>query len=62
MVWIVVALIVLAAFAIFVATRPADFRVSRSRLLGAPPSVVHAHIDDFHKWPAGRRGRSWMRR
>src|SRR4051812_33385490 len=52
MLWtIAIALVVvLGAFAIFVATRPADFRVVRSRTLAAPPDVVHAYVDDFHKW------------
>lgn len=49
---IVVALVVIvAAFAAFVATRPADYRVVRSRTVAAPPDVVHSYVSDFHKWP-----------
>ena len=51
LVTIVVLLVVLGAFAAFVATRPADFRVVRSRTLAAPPAVVHGYVNDFHKWP-----------
>ena len=42
----------LAALAAYIATRPAHFSISRSRTLAAPPDVVHAHVNDFHKWPA----------
>ena len=46
-----VLVVILAALAGFVATRPADFRVVRSRTVAAPPEVVHAYVNDFHKWP-----------
>ena len=49
---------ILVALAVFlvvlgavVATRPAEFQVERSRTVAAPPSVVHAYINDFRKWP-----------
>lgn len=48
---IVVALLVVA-FVIVVLTRPSDFSVSRSTTIGAPPEVVFAQINDFHKWEA----------
>lgn len=44
------ALIVL--FLIVVALRPSDFRVSRSAIIDAPPSVVFPHINDLHQWEA----------
>jgi uncharacterized protein YndB with AHSA1/START domain len=47
----VVLIVVLGAFAIFVATRPGDFRITRSRTVSAPPAVVHGYVNDFHKWP-----------
>ena len=47
---IVLVLIVLA-LAGYVATRPADFRIVRSRTVAASPDVVHAYVSDFHKWP-----------
>ena len=49
---IAIALVVLVvAFAAFVATRPADFRISRSRTVVATPDVVYAYVNDFHNWP-----------
>jgi hypothetical protein len=47
----IVLVLILAGFAVFVATRPADFRIVRSRTVAAPPDVVHAYVNDFHKWP-----------
>jgi carbon monoxide dehydrogenase subunit G len=47
----VVLIVVLGVFAAFVATRPGDFRISRSRTVAAPPAAVHAYVNDFHKWP-----------
>ena len=42
---------IVAALAGFIATRPAEFRITRSRTIAALPDVVHAHVNDFHKWP-----------
>ena len=42
--------LVLVVLAGYVATRPADFRIVRSRTVAAPPDVVHAYVNDFHKW------------
>jgi len=46
-------------FALFVAvvlgvaaTRPATFRVERTETIAAPPSMVFAQLDDFHRWSA----------
>jgi uncharacterized protein YndB with AHSA1/START domain len=44
--------IVIAAFLIFVATRPDSYTVVRSINIKAPTEVVYALIDDFHKWDA----------
>jgi uncharacterized protein YndB with AHSA1/START domain len=46
-----VLLLALAGFAAFVATRPADFRITRSRTVAAPPAAVHAYVNDFQSWP-----------
>jgi len=43
--------VVVVAGAAYVATRPSQFRVSRSRLVAAPPDVVYAYVNDFHRWP-----------
>lgn len=34
----------------FVATRPSDFTISRSRAVAAPPDVLHSYVNDFRKW------------
>ncbi len=46
---IALALIVIV-FAIVVATRPADFRITRTTSIAAPPAAVFAQVNDFHKW------------
>jgi hypothetical protein len=48
---VVVLVVALAVLAGVIALRPAAFRLSRSRVLAAPPEVVHAFVNDFHKWP-----------
>jgi hypothetical protein len=45
-------LLLIAALAAFIATRPGDFRVSRSATMAAPPADVFAQVNDFHKWDA----------
>ena len=46
----IVLALILAGVAVFVATRPADFRIVRTRTVAAPPDAVHAYVNDFHKW------------
>jgi uncharacterized protein YndB with AHSA1/START domain len=41
----------LAVLVVVVATRPADFRIARSRTINAPPPVVFGLVNDFHRWP-----------
>src|SRR5215470_2505466 len=48
----IVLLVLVGGLAAFVATRPAEFRITRSRTLAAPPEAVHAYVNDFHKWSA----------
>jgi hypothetical protein len=45
-----VLVLILAGLAGFIATRPSEFLIARSRTLAAPPEVVHAYVNDFHKW------------
>ena len=47
----IVVAVILVALVAYVATRPADFRIVRSRTVAASPEVVHAYVNDFHKWP-----------
>jgi len=45
------AVIVVGLVAI-VATRPAEFRVTRRTTIAAPAQAVFAQVNDFHKWEA----------
>jgi len=42
--------LILGVLAIVIATRPSDFRVSRSATYAAPVSVVFAQVNDLHQW------------
>lgn len=44
--------VLLTAFLAYVATRPADFRITRSATLTAPPEVIFAEVNDFRRWEA----------
>jgi len=46
-----VALLVLL-LVVIVALQPATFRIARSTTVAAPPPVVFAEVDDFHRWQA----------
>lgn len=48
---IVLALIVVVLI-IAIAIRPADFRITRTATIAAPPAAVFAQVHDFHKWEA----------
>lgn len=39
-----------AGLVLFIATRPAAFRVARSATMAAPPDVVFGLLADFHQW------------
>jgi Polyketide cyclase / dehydrase and lipid transport len=45
-------LLVLAAGAGFIATRPSEFLIVRSRTVAAPPQIVFEHVNDFRQWGA----------
>lgn len=40
----------LGLFALYVASRPAAFRIQRSAAINAPPEAIVGFIDDFHRW------------
>jgi polyketide cyclase/dehydrase/lipid transport protein len=42
--------VIVVVFLIVVALQPAEFRVVRSANMSAPPAVVFAQVNDFHKW------------
>ena len=41
-----------AVLCVIVAMQPATFEVSRKATIAAPPEVVFAQVNDFHKWEA----------
>jgi carbon monoxide dehydrogenase subunit G len=43
---------VVTAFMVIVSMQPADFSVSRSTSIDAPPEAVFAQVNDLHKWQA----------
>ena len=43
---------VIVIFLIVVALQPADFKISRTAVIPAPPAAVFDQINDFHKWDA----------
>jgi hypothetical protein len=44
--------IVVAILVIVIASRPNEFRVSRSATMLAAPASIFAQVNDFHKWEA----------
>ena len=44
--------VLIAGFLVFVATRPAEFRITRSATMAAPRDVVFAQVNDFRAWRA----------
>jgi len=42
----------IAAFVVIVATRPSNFKITRSAVMAASPEAVFAQVNDFHKWDA----------
>lgn len=42
--------VIVAVFLVFVATRPSDFRITRSAGISAPPSAVFARVNDLHRF------------
>ena len=49
---LIAAAVVVVLLIIIVATRPSDFRVTRTGRISAPPEVVFANVNDLHKWEA----------
>ena len=44
--------VIIVVLTIVVALRPSEFHVTRSATMSAPPAVVFAPVNDFHKWEA----------
>jgi hypothetical protein len=43
---------IIVVLLVVVAMQPAEFRVSRSASMAAPPADVFAQVNDFHRWQA----------
>ncbi|BCU78435.1 SRPBCC family protein [Luteolibacter sp. LG18] len=37
-------------FLVVAALQPADFKITRSATVAAPPAAVFEHVNDYHKW------------
>ena len=44
--------VLIVLFVVVVALRPADFCVTRSASMAAPPAVAFVQVNDFHMWEA----------
>ena len=44
--------VVVVVLVVIVALQPSHYRVERSATMNAPPSMVFAQVNDFHKWNA----------
>ena len=50
---ILIGLVVLVGLlVVVVAVQPAEFRITRSATVSAPPSALFAQVNDFHRWEA----------
>jgi len=45
-----VIIVLLVLLLIVITTRPADFRISRTATMSAPPEAPFAEVNDFHRW------------
>ena len=44
--------ILILGFVIFIATRPAEFAITRKAQIAAPAEVIFPLVNDFHNWKA----------
>ena len=49
---LIAAAVIVALFVVFVATRPAEFRVTRTGRMNAPVDVVFENVNSLRKWEA----------
>jgi uncharacterized protein YndB with AHSA1/START domain len=49
---LIVIIVLVAVLIVIIALRPADFRITRSTSITAPPEVVFDQVNDLHKWAA----------
>lgn len=56
---LLVVLVAVAGLLGFIATRPSDFQITRTRTVAAPPDVVYGYVNDLRKW---REWSPWEKR
>ena len=49
---LLIAACLIAGLLVLIWMQPADFAVSRTAVMGAPPGRVHAEVNDFKRWRA----------
>lgn len=49
---LIVVLVLLAVLSVYIASRPAEFRVERSAVIAAPAEEVYRRINDLREWQA----------
>jgi hypothetical protein len=49
---LIVIAVVVALLVVVIATRPADFSITRSTTISASPQAVFPQVNDFHNWEA----------
>src|SRR5688500_4957853 len=42
--------VLILGFVAYIATRPAEFSISRKTTIAAPPEVIFPIVNDFHNW------------
>lgn len=47
---LLVLLVLIIAFVVVVAMQPADYRITRSAVVNAPPATVFPYANNLHKW------------
>ncbi|HEY8240117.1 MAG TPA: SRPBCC family protein [Kiritimatiellia bacterium] len=48
--FLIVLVVIIAAFVGYVAMQPSEFQISRSATIAATPDAVFAQVNDFHNW------------
>ena len=49
---LIVLAVIVVTFLVVVAVQPADFRITRTVTISAPPTAVFAQVNDLHRWEA----------
>jgi uncharacterized protein YndB with AHSA1/START domain len=50
--FLLVLVTLIGVLVVVIAVQPSEFRVVRTATIAAPPAVVFAQVNDFHKWDA----------